>query len=182
MSGAPDDDLFPGLLARVPRLLARLPRNRLLWSYVIRGIDGSPYITRSIGPRIAGRRPILHRLHRPDADRHPHNHPWRRARFWILNGGYLEERVASHDRTILRLEERAALRGRTSLRWYLPGDANDFVADTYHRLVEVLPDTWTFGLVGERTDEEWGFLVDGAHVPHEDYFAQIGFRSEGLGV
>jgi len=163
-------DLAPALLARIPRALARLPRNRLLWSYVIRGVDGSPYITRSIGPRLSGGRPILHRLHRPDADRHPHNHPWRRARFWILNGGYLEERASPGGR------------GPAVLRWFLPGDANDFAADTYHRLIEVLPDTWTFGVAGERTDEEWGFLVDGAHVPHEEYFARIGFRSEGLGV
>lgn len=154
---------LPRTLSVISDTLARLPRNRALWAYTISGLDGSPYLTRALGPRVLGRRVLLHRIHRPDADRYPHDHPWRWARFRILCGGYLEERV--------RID------GETTLRWLTAGDVNILDAGTYHRLVHVLPDTWTLGVVGDRTERDYGFLVDGVHVPHEEYYASIGYRS-----
>jgi hypothetical protein len=114
------------LLGGLARTIGALPRNRSLWAYTIMGVDGSPYITRAFGPRVRGWRPLLHRIHRPDADRAPHNHPWRRARFIVASGGYVEE----------RLTDRGPVRRQLSV-----GDVNVLDADVYHRIIQVLPDT-----------------------------------------
>jgi hypothetical protein len=135
-----------------------LPQNGDLWTYTIRGGDGSPYLTRTLLPRIAGQRPLLHHIHREDQDRHMHNHPWRTATFQILCGGYVEERLVN---------------GAVVTRTLRPGDQNEIDAGTFHRVTHVEPDTWTFGIVGERC-QEWGFLVDGAVVPSAVYFARKG--------
>ena len=83
-------------MAALQSALGELPRNDRAWSYVI-GTGGVPYITRTLLPRVAGRRPMLHRIHRPDADAHLHNHPWRTCRSFILSGGYTEERLVDGE-------------------------------------------------------------------------------------
>jgi hypothetical protein len=125
-------------------------------SYTIQGFDGSPYITRTLLPRIGDQRVMLHHIHQPDTDRWLHNHPWQSATFRILSGGYVEERLVS---------------GEIVTRAYRPGDVNSLTADTFHRIVSIEPDTWTIGVVGPRV-QDWGFLVDGKIVLSADYFAQ----------
>lgn len=161
----------PGLLARSLEVLARglsiLPENRALGAFLIRGLDGSPYLTRGFGPRLLGCRLILHHIWRPDADLWPHNHPWRRARFLILHGGYVEERRVD---------------GRAVRRYLGVGDVNELDADDFHRVVWVAPDTWTLGVVQDRC-QDWSFWVDGeGPVPHDVYFARTGYVSPGRGL
>lgn len=146
------------LLAAVSAATSELPQNGKLWTYTIRGFDGSQYLTRTLTPRLAGHRVLLHRIWREDTDRHMHNHPWRSARFLILSGGYVEERLVD---------------GATRVRVLAPGDVNTLYADTFHRVRTVFPNTWTLGLVGDRV-QDWGFLIDGAVVPHAQYFARQG--------
>lgn len=153
----------PHVLAFLARTLGGLPPNDVLGAYTIYGLDGSPYLTRVRGPRIGGRRWIAHRIWRPDAERVPHNHPWRTARFRVLSGGYVEERldVASGRRTTRRLGV---------------GDVNVLSCDDFHRIVEVLPETCTLGTVGEKLPD-WGFWVDGEGlVDRETYQARMGYR------
>ena len=146
-------------MAALQSALGELPRNDRAWSYVI-GTGGVPYITRTLLPRVAGRRPMLHRIHRPDADAHLHNHPWRTCRSFILSGGYTEERLV--DGEVVRFRH-----GR--------GDINQLDARDFHRIDIVEPDTWSLLLVGERV-QEWGFLVDGDVVPWRTY---LGIGHEG---
>lgn len=136
-----------------------------LKTYTIVGFDGSPYITRTLLPRVGESRPILHHIHRPDFDEHLHNHPWS-ARFRIMSGGYTEQRL---------------MEGYIVERTYRPGDVNELRHDTFHRISRIEPDTWTFGILGQR-QQSWGFLVDGVVIDHVDYFAAKGHvipRSEG---
>jgi hypothetical protein len=141
------------MIARVLRAfstaLKKLPKNQHLWCYVIE-TDSSPYITRIILPRLLGRRPMIHWIHRADLDGDPHNHPWRRAWSLILSGGYREERPGVPHRS------------------YFSGDVNRISDVDFHRITSVLPDTWTLFVAGERS-QSWGFLTKDGYVNHETY-------------
>ena len=154
------------LLAALSAFCAELPENGHAWTYHIRGFDRSLYLSRTLLPRAFGVRPLVHRIWREDADRHMHNHPWSWARFLIVSGGYVEERLE---------------RGDMVTRTLAPGDVNALDADSFHRVRTVFPDTWTLGLVGERV-QDWGFLVDGEIVLHGDYFARAGHRAQVSGL
>lgn len=149
--------------------LGQLPRNDIACTYVIQGFDGSPYITRTLMPRIAGWRPLIHSIHRSDHDVWPHNHPWREAHFRVVRGGYVDE----------RWELRGAGAVEIRCRTMRPGDTNVIRADDFHRATEVLPDTLTVGLVADRV-QDWGFLVDRVVVPHERYFAMHNYADSGV--
>ena len=74
----------------------------LMWlpcfaSHTIWGANGEPYLYRKylLPKRFAGAwwpGVFLHKFYQSDADRCPHNHPWRFAASLILTGGYLEKR------------------------------------------------------------------------------------------
>lgn len=153
-------------LAAFSAALSELPRNDRWWTYTIFGFDQSPYLTRTLMPRVGDKRLLLHRIWRPDYDSNLHNHPWKTASFYILSGGYTEERLV--DDEIVRLTYRA-------------GDVNRLDWSSYHRIDQLEPHTWTLGLVGERI-QDWGFLVEGTHVPHAEFFARKNHiaRSESL--
>lgn len=146
-------------LSALSAALAEVPRNSHAWTYTIAALDGSPYLTRTLLPRLGRHRVMLHRIHRKDADPWPHNHPWRDARFLVLSGGYTEERDGATR--VLR-----------------PGDVNALTAETFHRVTHVEPNTWTLGLIGERV-QDWGFRVDEVLVPHAEYFAQQRYADRG---
>ena len=140
------------------------PREHDAWTYTIPGFDGSPYLTRTCLPRLNDHRPLIHQIHRADADPYLHNHPWGTASFLILSGGYVEERLTPEGVVTRELKV---------------GDTNDLNASTFHRVTSVLPDTWTFGIVSDRV-QGWGFLVDGKLVPSREYFARRGYaQAEG---
>jgi hypothetical protein len=126
--------------------------------------DGSPYLTRYVlwGDDAlethagAAHSAFVHHIHGPDSDRHMHDHPWSWAVSVILSGGYKERRPYGDA---------------PRLRTYSPGDLSVLRPGDYHSIVAVEPDTWTLFLCG-REISDWGFLVDGAHVPHADYFTR----------
>lgn len=89
----------------------------------------------------------VHRFFRPDVDRDLHDHPWW---FWslVLRGGYLEQLA---DVATGPFEDRQ--------RWCLRGRAHAMPLRSAHRVVHVLPNTWTLLLVGPKS-REWGFFVN----------------------
>ena len=159
------------VLLSIANVAARREKNDEFFSCVIRSFDGDPYITRTLFPRGGGdHRTVIHQIHRADFDPHVHNHPWRTARFMILAGGYVEERLVDSS-------ESFGKQGRIVERRLGPGDVNELDATTFHRISSVEPGTWSIGVLGPRV-QDWGFLVDGALVGWRDYFAQKGHPVE----
>jgi hypothetical protein len=153
-------------LCAIAGALAQMPQNGHAFTYVIMDITSrSPYLTRTLLPRIANRRLMIHQIHRPDADRYLHNHPWSFADFLIVSGGYTEQRWSA-DRSHVDTRELA------------PGDVNRITSDTFHRITEVRPNTWTIGLIGKRVGS-WGFWVDDALVDHVEYFRRNAYVEAG---
>jgi hypothetical protein len=107
----------------------------------------------------------LHRIHVPDADRDPHDHPWWFASL-VLSGGY-DELVWDHPEDIGRPAARDAIRwarsrvrGRWSLRTIRRSQA--------HMITDVRGQLWTLVLTGPRRSS-WGFWTDGGFVDWRDY-------------
>ena len=146
----------------------------VLESWQLQFPDGSPYLTRRVlwganaledHDSTAPSSAFVHEIHTPDADRHLHNHPWAWCASVVLSGGYTEERrgwscgADTYDSDFGIATRHSA------------GDLVTFRTDDYHRIVAVEPGTVTLFLCGRET-QDWGFLVDGVHVPHREYFAR----------
>lgn len=138
----------------------RLDRKKL----VIKDAEG-PYITRWHLIRTPWFRVFLHRIHRPDKDRHLHNHPWPKAFALVLWGGYCE--------IVARVYEGVASQ---TWNWHFAGHTSTdaFKPHAYHRIRIVLPNTWTLFFAGRRLNtrkgvSDWGFLVDKYHVQARPY-------------
>jgi hypothetical protein len=105
----------------------------------------------------------LHRIHTPDVDRDPHNHPWWFASL-VLSGGY-DELVWDHPEDIGRpmprnVIRRARSRGRFSLRSIRRSEA--------HRITDVRGVLWTLVLTGPRR-ASWGFWTPRGFMDWRDY-------------
>lgn len=100
----------------------------------------------------------LHKIMRPDQDRHMHDHPWN-ARTFILRGWYEEERVlyTSSGADWIGCYRREA--GTTAkLRF-----------GAYHAITQVpAGGVWTL-FITWRYRGTWGFLVNGRKVPWREY-------------
>lgn len=122
------------------------------------GTDGDPYLDRLRIVQTPWFGVYLHHIHRPDRDRHPHDHPWFFASL-VLAGSY-EESVWPDKRStagvLVRRRRRfsAAALGR----------------DAAHIITTVKGPLWTLVLTGPRR-AEWGFWVQGEFVPWRKYIA-----------
>ncbi len=133
------------------------------WAYTIE-TDGSPYLTRIMFPRIFGMRLFLHHFHRGDGDQDLHNHPWKWAASLVLSGFYIEERLEGVI-PMKGLKPTVMTETRVVTRF-------NFLRDTdYHRVDSLHGDVWTLFLTGPRT-QDWGFLVEGNHVPYTTYLGK----------
>jgi hypothetical protein len=94
----------------------------------------------------------IHHIKRSDTGRDLHDHPWH-ARTFILRGGYIEERI-----------------NRTGV-YRKAGTTSTLKYREYHRITAVIGDVWTL-FVTWPYQGDWGFLVDGEHVPHKEYHAK----------
>lgn len=136
------------------------------WAYTIT-TDGSPYLTRILLSRLLklkdklGVGVYIHKFHRPDIDQHLHNHPWKWAFSVILSGSYTEERfvdvVSNGGLAPLTVSK------TRRVRWF-----NKLTDADYHKVETLHGDVWTLFITGPRT-QDWGFLVDGEHVPWKKY-------------
>ena len=118
--------------------------------------SGEPYLTRWHLFKCRWFRIFLHQIHRPDKDRHLHNHPWPWAVSFVLGGGYKEISTKYLECTSLDAKS------------YKAPTINVLNGLMYHRIVKVLPNTFTLFIAGPRT-RDWGFNVDGEHVPSRTY-------------
>lgn len=93
----------------------------------------------------------IHGIYKADEDLHLHNHPWK---IWtmILWGGYTEELHGNRFR----------VRG--------PGHMARAKRSDFHKIKEMIKSpTYTMAIVGRRTSEDWGYMVDGRFVDHITY-------------
>ena len=163
---------------------AYLPRRS--WAIYASHIEtgGSRYMSRWVLHTPFGQLK-LHHIHRPDADQHPHDHV---ADFWsfILSGGYSEEFWARIGTPTLPADVEEAMSlwvlfGPDSRSprtqpggWYstvVPHEAGSVIrrgATDYHRIVAVLPNTWTLVWFG-RKRKSWGFLTENGKIPWREY-------------
>lgn len=107
----------------------------------------------------------LHRIFRPDNDRHPHDHPWG-FRSVVLKGGYVQE--------IFSLS-RMAINGSHRVNLSIPKVQVQKLFSTYrmttwkaHRILSVRPGTITLVIVGRKI-KEWGFWTENGWVHERDY-------------
>lgn len=106
-------------------------------------INGEPYLERYFAHMLAdGTQVWYHRFLRNDSERHLHTHPWM-AVSTILVGCYLEER---------------SIDGPVFVRGFQEGDSNLIAPSTLHRIVEVLPNTWTMMIVDPGRKPTWHFV------------------------
>lgn len=92
----------------------------------------------------------LHRFIRPDNDGACHNHPWRWAVSFILQGGYDELRIDP-------------VTGEKTTRSHRAPALNIIGGDDYHMVTKLYGQPLTLFLTGPKR-KGWGFLVNGEHV------------------
>jgi hypothetical protein len=123
------------------------------------GIEGDPYLDRLRIVQTPWFGVYLHHIHRPDRDRHPHDHPWPFAS--VILAGYYRERVWPDKRD----PGRSVLRHRT--RW----TAGRMSRGAAHIIEKIEGPLWTLVFTGPRR-AEWGFWVDGEFTSWRDYIAR----------
>jgi len=107
----------------------------------------------------------IHRIMRPDNDRHLHDHPWN-ARTIILRGFYIEERINKAWRPST---PNLPINPPTQHTVRYAGSTSAIRYGEYHRIRHVpIGGAWTL-FITFRYRGVWGFLVDGKKVPHYEY-------------
>lgn len=114
-------------------------------------LDNKPYLERYYVGQLFGVMFYLHRFVSPDSERHVHNHPWCWGRALILAGSYIEERAIDLSP---RASESGAVTYERRVRFW-----NKVNGNTFHRVKNAAPETWTLFIHGKRDDVKgWGFL------------------------
>lgn len=127
------------------------------WLFNPYGKDANGNQTPARWPRLPSVR--IHHIVRPDADRHLHNHPWRKARTILLWGCYVET---------------------TSNAYPFPGQRMSWAGDThridrehFHRISHVGSGGVYTMFITWGGSEGWGFLMDdGSVMPWREYVAK----------
>jgi hypothetical protein len=103
----------------------------------------------------------LHRIDKPDGDRHPHCHPYTFGSL-VLWGGYRQE-IWLPDGTV-------------KIDWRRPGHFAVMPRDHYHRITELTDGQpcYTLFFAGEPLwnadgSHRWGFNVNGQHIGWQEY-------------
>ena len=124
-------------------------------------VGGKPYLERYFIGTWLGRKIWLHRFVSEDAERTVHNHPWT-ALSVILTGGYSEE-VAR--RALAPSNDKRHYRFVLNYSYHdlIAPSINLITAKHMHRIVSVMPNTWTLMLVGKRHGRGWSFFTADSH-------------------
>lgn len=123
----------------------------------------------------------IHHIKRKDGDRDLHDHPFN-ARTIILKGWYSEKRLitgAEREARLAAIPEnaifaRAAIDKAEMSEHFLrqEGDTSKIGFQQYHQITDVSEGgVWTLFISGPWRGV-WGFLVDGAKVPHKTYLGE----------
>ena len=162
------------LLKVIQRSIKQLPfgpanrsDRRGAYTYTIRGSNErakDEYMTRTVFPRLPliGWGVMLHEIHRPDADPHEHNHPWKWFLSIVLRGGYVESRNSDPP-----IKVPGGWLANTQL--HVVRRFNWKTNKDFHRIACLLgTSVWTIVITGPRV-QEWGFYTQGGVVPWKKY-------------
>jgi hypothetical protein len=127
--------------------------------------NGRPYLDRLRIVQTPWFSLLLHRIHGPDADRDPHDHPWSFASL-ILSGSY-EELIWDHPEDIGKPAERNAARKRSHPRFSLKA----VKLSQAHQITSIDGVLWTLVLTGRRRPS-WRFWTPQGPVDWRDYSAK----------
>lgn len=105
----------------------------------------------------------VHEILKSDPDLHPHDHPWSFVSI-VLSGGYLEGRPRPGV-------EGKGVHGVPALdfEWYGPGSVILRKHTDFHRILILEGGRAVTLFIPGEYRHEWGFLVDGQKVSHNDY-------------
>jgi len=120
--------------------------------------NGRPYLDRLRVVQTPWFGILLHRIHEPDTDRDPHDHPWPFASL-ILSGGYTE---CVHDKP----GDLSSHEHHERLRW----SWHRMPLDRAHHITEINGVLWTLVLTGRRRPT-WRFWTAGGPVDWKAYLA-----------
>jgi len=92
----------------------------------------------------------IHGIYKADKDKHLHNHPWD---IWtiVLWGSYIEKLP----------------RGKQCVRSIF--NVRKSKAEEFHAIGYLENPAYTLAIVGPRRNSDWGFLMNGETVQHEEY-------------
>lgn len=117
-------------------------------------LDSGPYLERYYAGRVAGYAFYLHRFVSCDSERHLHNHPFSAVSI-VLAGGYTESVAVDFGPKEMLTES-------SKITWF-----NRIASNTFHRIIDVKPMTWTLFIHGPRKmidcgmagkPKSWGFI------------------------
>lgn len=100
----------------------------------------------------------LHDIFEPDADRHPHDHPW--TFYSVVLRGRYTERLHLYPHVYL-----PRYRDQTWKRWTI----HKMGRETAHRIVEASPGLKTLIFTGPRRPRGWGFFTEDGWVSWQQY-------------
>jgi hypothetical protein len=123
------------------------------------GADGDPYLDRLRLFETPWLSVYLHHIHRADAERDPHDHPWPFASL-VLCGSYTE-----------RVRPDKARPGADILRTRPRGSLRAIGRNSAHFITRVNGPLWTLVVTG-RDHGTWGFYPDGKYVNWRDYLGE----------
>ncbi len=118
-------------------------------------LDDKPYLERYYLGVLFGITFYLHRFVSVDAERNVHNHPWWWS-FSIILSGWYREAVAVDLCPAVACADCGCVLEHHKRRWF-----NSIKGNTFHRIEELAPNTWTLFFHGER-----------AVVGHEDVWVR----------
>lgn len=124
----------------------------------------------------------VHHIATADLDRHMHDHPWNFVSL-VLRGGYLELRPAEREPCFITVskprglvwEDEQVERSRMTQR--LCGDLAFRRATDRHRIVSVLPHTWSLFVYGPVL-QWWGFYTPQGKIHWRDYASPVGVSND----
>jgi hypothetical protein len=128
--------------------------------------DGRPYLSRLRVVQTPWFSVLLHRIHAPDLDRDPHDHPWAFASF-ILSGGYTEVIYSEPGSRDARIREHR--------RWSL----HAMPLHLAHKITGIDGVLWTLVIAGRR-HPSWRFWTENGPVDWKDYL-RAGTGDDGSG-
>lgn len=136
------------------------------------GMDGSLYMeryglfeTRYLSARV-------HYIARPDVDRVLHDHPWNFCTI-VIKGGYSEARPVDPNHPVFTNDAPLICGESVCVEQRMHGSIAFRKATDRHKIVDVLPDTWTLFIYG-RAVHWWGFYTPAGKIYWADYLREHG--------